>query len=136
MAQEYAGYQAPRVDSTYFGFYDFVLGPDGRRELVLGPREVVQACERRLRLWRGSWMFDATHGFPYWKYMGAPDSTDVLRAMKMEMAEVIMRDPRIARLDRLDIIVDRKTRVYVIEFEVTLVDGTTLRREFSLPTGG
>ncbi len=131
MAQEYVGYQAPKVDNTYWGFYDWVLLPNGRRQLVTGPEEVVQACERRLRLWRGAWMFDTTHGFPYWKYLGAPDEPETLKAMELEAAEVIMLDPRIRTLDRLNLIADSKNRIYIIEFEVTLVDGTVLEREFT-----
>lgn len=130
MATEpYRGHISMRVNARN-GYFDFEYGPAGEAIEIDGPLEVSQAARLRLVLWRGGWVLDRSHGFPWHQFLGRKDVTSEL--LRMQMQAVILRDARIRRVNEITVEPDDKNRVWHVRWLGETATGEALLDEFSL----
>lgn len=103
---------------------DFSVTASGDLATVGGFANLVQAIGDRLRTARGSLPEDPTYGSDIFQLISDPD-TPAFRALAKEMIrEAVLEDPRVLRVDSIDV---RKSAPDRIEFTVGIVTITGQR---------
>ena len=79
-----------------------------------------QRIDCTLRTFQGEWWLDPSEGVPYFTdiFKKSPD----LATVRQALATVIQRVPGVQRIDRLEVSLNRGTRVLSVDFQVTGTD--------------
>lgn len=107
--------------------HDLALDSGGRLTFVSDDAATAQEIKTRLLFFRGESFTDAREGVPYFqeilkKGVSLPRVRAILR-------QVIQSHPAIVDVPRLDLTLDRGTRIATVVFEARTVRGTTIRSE-------
>lgn len=85
---------------------------------------IVQHIRTRLEFFRGEWFLDLREGLPY--YQEILVKNPALGRVRALFRATIMETPGVVLVDRLDLSLNRSTRVLTVNFRATLVDGTII----------
>jgi len=135
MANPYIGTSTFKHQQIGHDFLDWEFNPATRRlKVVENAETVAQAAHRRLMLWRGSMVWNVTHGIPYWQTLRGDNQPADENLFKAIAAREVMKDPRVDRLiSPVDITVDRQNRIWSVRIEAELVNGLLLEEQFDVP---
>jgi len=104
----------------------------GQVRLTRGLREEVsQRLATSLQFFLGEWFLDTRLGVPYYRdvLVRAPD----MGAIKALLSDVVVADPGVEALIRMDLRLERETRVLMVDCEAVLRSGEAL--EIAAPAG-
>lgn len=93
--------------------------------ILRGPDACIQKLRSRFRLFKGEWFLDQRIGIPYKQKILVKNPDPVL--INAIFRKVILGTPGFASLDSFDAQkLDRARRELTVNFQATLVDGTTV----------
>lgn len=92
--------------------------------IVRGPDAVVQKIRQRFKFFKGEWFLDQRLGVPYLQsiFIKAPNQIFI----DAVFSSVLLGTPGVASIASFSSSLDRLSRTLTVDFQVTLVDGTTV----------
>jgi hypothetical protein len=96
-------------------------------QITLSPDQVtgiVQHIRQRLEFFRGEWFLDLREGLPY--YQEILVKNPAMPRVRALFRATILETPGVVQVDRLDLSLERATRLLTVTWRASLVDGTVI----------
>ena len=121
-------FSGPTISGAFTGhtISGTLVDANGKHDIVLLENNASlsggldQRIDCTLRTFQGEWWLDPSEGVPYFTdiFKKSPD----LATVRQALATVIQRVPGVQRIDRLEVSLNRGTRVLSVDFAVTGTD--------------